>query len=222
MRKSTKTALLIHLFLYFIALILALKVFDVARLVPEYAELGLSTVNGWFRGLFRYGEAGYSTFWYVFTEVLGYVSMAVCAFWTVLCVREVIRSGRLDGVGVDKNLLATAFLYLLTALLCVLFRFVPVNYRPVLLAGQTQLAPSFPSAHVTLYIVSMGSTVFHVWEALGKKKKAAVLLTVLCTVVMAAGTVGRLVAGVNWLTDIVGGMLLGGALLILYSFFFEL
>ncbi len=68
----------IHTFLYAIALILALKVTDVA-VVPGLSKVGLSTLNGWFRNLWHYNDIGYNKFWYYLTEVLGvYIVCSVC------------------------------------------------------------------------------------------------------------------------------------------------
>ena len=112
MGGCSRLILLIHTFLYTIVLILALLVSDVAVL-PGLTKVGLSTLNGWFRNLWQYNEIGYNKFWYNLTEVLGYISFVVCAFWSGLFLREMIKSGGFDGVGVDKNLMATFWLYLI-------------------------------------------------------------------------------------------------------------
>ena len=222
MGGCSRLILLIHTFLYAIALILALKIYDVA-VVPGLTKVGLSTLNGWFRNLWHYNEEiGYNRFWYNLTEVLGYISFVVCAFWSGLYFKEMIKSGRFDGVGVDKNLMATFWLYLIAAGLCVLFRFVTVNYRPIMMPGKTSLTASFPSVHVILFIVAWGSTIFHLVEMLEKNKQLMICLCIVCGVIMALGIFGRMICGVSWFTDIIGGILIGSTLILLYSFFFDI
>ena len=50
-----------------------------------------------------------------------------------------------------------------------------------------------------------------------KNQTTVTVIRVLCVLVIAAVVVGRLLSGVHWLTDILGGLLLGGALLSLFS-----
>ena len=110
MTEAKRLFLLLNIFLYTIALILALKNSDVARIEPLFTKIGLSTVNIWFRNLCHYNEEiGYSKFWYYFTQILGYLSLAPCALWTALFSREMIKSGSLSGVGVGREFLETAY-----------------------------------------------------------------------------------------------------------------
>ena len=220
MSEGKRLILLIHTFLYSIILILALKRCDVA-VVPRVTKIGLSSLNFWFRSLWRFDEiTGYSVFWRVFTQILGYVSLAACAFWTGLFFRETVKSGRLDGVGVDKNLMATFFLYVIAAAVCLLFKLFAVNNSPVAVADKLKLAASFPAFHVMLFVIAMGSSIFQLWDILGETKKLAAGLTALCAAIMAAGIFGSMASGVYWFTDIIGAILISSNLLLLYSFFF--
>lgn len=188
MSEKSRRFLMINSFLYLIALILALKIFDLAGAGPEYVKVGLSKVNIWFRNLWNYGEGmEYSKLWYSVAGILNYVCLATCCFWTVLFVRDAIRSGRLDGVGTDKNLMATFFLYVLTLVSYYLLRILKVNYGPIVMPGQKDLTYSFPSARVLLFIVAMGSTTFHLRDVWNERKKLAAVACVLCIVVMLFG-----------------------------------
>ena len=222
MRDDTKRGLFIFIFLYTICLVLALKVKDVEAIGPKNTEVGLAFLNEWFRNLFHYGEEGYFKFWYVFTQILGYVSYAVCAFWSVLYWREVIKTKGWNGVGVDKNLMATWWLYLLTMIICLVFSRVAINYRPLVMPGKTKLAVSFPSIHVILFIIAWGSTIFHVADIFSERKKLVIVLHSICTFFMVLGIIGRMISGVNWFTDILGGIGFGLTLLLIYSFFFDI
>ena len=221
MTEAKRLFLLLNIFLYTIALILALKNSDVARIEPLFTKIGLSTVNIWFRNLCHYNEElGYSKFWYYFTQILGYLSLAPCALWTALFSREMIKSGSLSGVGVDKNLMATFWLYVFATAFCILFKIFVINYGPVLPPGKTKPFSSFPSVHTVLFIIALGSSIFQIWDILGERKKLAISLTVLCSIIMAIGIFGRMICGICWFTDIIGGILISTTLILVYSFFF--
>lgn len=222
MRDDTKRVLFIFIFLYTICLVLALKIKDVEAIGPRNTEVGLAFLNEWFRNLFHYGEAGYFKFWYFLTQILGYVSYAVCAFWSVLYWREVIKTKGWNGVGVDKNLMATWWLYLLTMIICLVFSRVAINYRPLVMPGKNKVAVSFPSIHVILFIIAWGSTIFHIADLFSERKKLVIVLHSICTFFMVLGIIGRMISGVSWFTDILGGIGFGLTLLLIYSFFFDI
>ena len=50
-----------------------------------------------------------------------------------------------------------------------------------------------------------------------KKKSIQRVLAALCCVIIAVTVVGRLIAGVHWFTDILGGILISISLLSLFS-----
>ncbi|MBO6094010.1 MAG: phosphatase PAP2 family protein, partial [Oscillospiraceae bacterium] len=75
---------------------------------------------------------------------------------------------------------------------------------------------SFPSSHTMLVCVIMGSSI----PLLGKYVKSDVLCTVLriiCAAIIAVTVIGRLISGVHWFTDILGGILISVMLLNLYA-----
>ena len=78
------------------------------------------------------------------------------------------------------------------------------------------LEASYPSSH-TMIVVSIMATASMAFRALCPKKKGWCLAVDIFAAVMIAVTVmGRLIAGVHWLTDIVGGLLLSAALVATY------
>lgn len=215
--------LLKNAFLWFLVLTFALKIFNVVEVGPGTASIGLSKVNIWFRNLCHYNEGvGYSPFWYTLTRCFGYLSMAACAFWAALFVRDMILSGGFDGAGTDKNLAASFFLYVLAAIAFVIFHYLVVNYSPVLLPGKTKPSPSYPAFYVLLSVVAWGSTSFHIADIFDEKTKLRRILIAICMVLMLAGIISCTLCGLNWLTDIGGAILLGILLLLIYSFFFYL
>ena len=146
--------------------------------------------------------------------------MAACAFWAGLFVRDMIKSGGFDGVGTDKNLAASFFLYVLAAIALVIFHYLVVNYSPVLVPGKRKPSPSFPSFYALLSVIAWGSTAFHVADIFSEKAKPRRILIAVCMFLMLAGIICCTLCGLNWLTDIGGAILLGALLLLIYSFFF--
>lgn len=234
--EEGKRFLMKNTFLYLLVLIFALKIVDVSAIGPGGTNVGLSRVNLWFRNLWRYdGELGYAPFWYKFIQVLGSVSLALCAFWVILFFRDMIQSGGWDGAGTDKNLAATFFLFVLVVLLCLPFKKLVVNYGPVLMPDRVKPSASFPSIYTVLFILAWGSTMFHIadtysWgntvshiaDMLGGPKNCIRILHIACTVIMLSGIFGCLRCGLNWFTDVIGGILFSVTLLFFYSFFFDI
>ena len=98
--------------------------------------------------------------------------------------------------------------------LYVLFELLVINYRPVLIDGQ--LEASYPSSTTMLVLCVMGSGIMQLRERI----KAPALkrwLNLAMGAFTAFMVVARLLSGVHWFTDIVGGALLSFALLMLYK-----
>ena len=223
MSNKTKRFILWNSFLYLIALCLALKIVDVSVYGPShaYAQIGLSRLNIGFRKLLHYSDINvYSKPWLTVAAVINIICILLCIFWVIMFIRELVKSGRFDGVGTDKNLWATFFLYAAAGLSCLLLKLFKINYGPV--AGHLRISASFPSVPVLLYIVSIGSTLFHVWDIFGEKKNLSKALTVIGSVLVLLGTVAVSVCGICWLTDVLGSILLGTVLIMLYTFFFDI
>ena len=223
MTDERRRRLLLYTFLYLVALVLALIVYDVDAVGVDYEEIGLSSVNVWFRNLFDYSEeTGYFVPLYYVSKILVYVSLAPCALWTVLYIKEHIRERNLSGVGVDKNLMSTFWLYLLTTIICFIFWLAPVNHSPVLLEGQSEPSVSFPAISVVILIIAWSSTIFQIRDFLGEKKTLMRIVTAVSCVIMGVGIIASLLSGVYWLTDVGGGVLIGATLVLLATFFYDL
>ena len=89
-----------------------------------------------------------------------------------------------------------------------------INYRPVLEDGQ--LAASFPSSHTVLAITFLGAAALQFKNRLDDPKIRTVV-TLTCQTLILLIVLLRLFCGWHWLTDVVGGLLIGVALLLVYS-----
>ena len=200
--------------LLFLLLIVLLKTVDVALDEATGKEIGLSTVN------FAVRDAvGVHLRLYDLTQYLGYFAILAAAGFAVwACVRLLFFRFKLRKAGIDFLVLGA--LYVAVVLIYLLFEVAVVNYRPLLLDGTTPEA-SFPSSHTLISIVVFVSAarMLHRRFAL----RVRYLLFSLPFYALAIFTAAaRLVSGVHWLTDVVGGALLSVALLLLFSFFSDL
>ncbi|MCR4993707.1 MAG: phosphatase PAP2 family protein [Lachnospiraceae bacterium] len=221
MTSDKKVLMFFQFLLYSIAITIAVLTVDVAAIGPDGTKVGLSTINNWFRDLFSYDAGlGYSKFWYNITQIIGYFCLLVCVFWGCVGLYQLIKEKDINRV--DKSLIATGVLYILTIIMYVVFEKCIVNYRPVIMEGETEVEASFPSSHTMLVIVVMGSTFFLVKYFLEEKenmKNIILLVRILCVAVTLLMVAGRLLSGVHWLSDIVAGIFISATLLSLYSFF---
>ncbi len=190
----------------FLLLILLVKVVDVAAVGPEGTKIGLSKLNVGIHEMF-----GEHLGWYTFTNVLGILAILVaCCFAVIGGVQLIYRRSLMK---VDKEILLLGCLYIVTLALYVFFEKVIVNYRPMLMPGGEGPEASFPSSHTMLVCVIMGSGLRLLKKYTKKNQTLQLVLTVVFCLILALTVAGRLLSGVHWFTDVLGGLLLSAALL---------
>lgn len=193
----------------FLGLIVLVRTVDVAAIGAAGTSIGLSTINGAVHTLF-----GVSTFWYNVTSVLGVVAILVVAAFGLLGLYQLIQ--RKNIFAVDKEILALGGLYVVMAVVYVFFEKVIVNYRPIMMADAVEAEASFPSSHTMLICVIMGSAAMLLKKYV-QDDTLRFVLGMVCNVIMAVTVIGRLICGVHWFTDILGGVLISSVLLFAYS-----
>ena len=209
MRKRTGWILSGVLWLLAAAFVYLVRTVDVAPIGPEGTSVGLSRLNGEVSA-----AVGMNMLWYTVTEMLGYASLLVAAFFAGMGIVQLIRRRSLKKV--DSSILALGGLYALTAALYVLFEKVVINYRPVIMPGSEHVEASFPSSHTMLACVILGSAGMLAGRYI-RKRGLQLTIQILCGILIFAMVCGRMISGVHWFTDIVGALLFSGALLTLYS-----
>ena len=189
------------LFLIWIAII---KLVDVSAIGPEGTEVGLAGINK------AIHEAlGVNMILYKITDILGYVALLVAGLFALFGLVQLIKRKSLAKV--DGAIYALAGLYVVTIGLYVIFEKVIINYRPVIMPDEVALEASFPSSHTMLACVIFGSAIVMIGKYIDNDMLRKLLIA-LAAVLLILVVAGRLVSGVHCFTDIVGGVLISGAL----------
>ncbi len=210
MKKSTKRIIESGIFFVIFAVFtLLVKKVDVQAIGPEGSSVGFATVNAKFHEIFAYNE-----FWYKFSERLGYVALAVCAVFALVGAIQFIKGKGLKAV--DKKIIFLGIFYVVVIAFYVIFNKVVINYRPILEADGT-LEASYPSSHTVLalcvFLTMFSQKVFNRKGTTSEKAENVTAGTILVALMV----LSRLFSGVHWFTDIVGGVLLSTALVLLYK-----
>ncbi len=208
--KKSKTIQLV-LSLIFIALFILwtviVKFAFVEQIGPNGTSVGLATING-----FVSARIGVNYFLYNLTDWLSIIAILVAFFYAVLGLVQWIK--RKSILKVDKSVLMLGVYYMVLIAVYLLFEFVVINYRPVLLQGYLEV--SYPSS-TTLIIASIMPTAIIELRTRTKSRLKS-LLTILITLFTALMIIGRTLSGVHWLSDIIGGVLISTGLVFGYSF----
>ena len=173
---------------------------------PENSTVGFATLNEWFHKL-----TGVHMLIYTVTDWLGLVPLLAVAGFGLCGLIQLLKRKSLYKV--DAELLVLGGFYIVVMAAYILFEVFPVNYRPILIEGV--LEASYPSSTTLLVMCVMPTAALQLRAYMGKNKLCRILQIVLASF-MGFMVIGRLISGVHWLTDIVGGMILSMALCMLY------
>ena len=179
---------------------------DVQPIGPENSSVGLAGMNGFIHRLIGVNMALYNL-----TDWLSLVLLGIVLAFGVLGVGQWLRRKKLGKV--DFNLFVLGGFYILTLVVFALFEVMVVNYRPVLIDGI--LEASYPSS-TTLLTLCVIPTAVH---QLRRRIRSAALRRTATFLLMAFAAfmvIARLLSGVHWFSDIVGGILLSAGLVSLY------
>lgn len=180
---------------------------DVQPLGQNGTNIGFATLNCWFHKL-----TGVHMLIYTITDWLGLIPILVCLIFAGVGLIQLITRKSLFKV--DYDIIALGIYYVVVIVAFLGFEMVPINYRPILIEGVMEV--SYPSSTTLLVLSVMPTLIFQVKCRVKNDiiKKIIVICTILFSVLM---VVGRLIAGVHWFTDIVGGILLSVGLFYIYK-----
>ena len=185
---------------------IAITVIDVQPIGPRGSTVGFATVNRLVHQL-----TGAHMALYTITDWLGLVPFGFVVGFGILGLVQWIK--RKNFLKVDQSILVLGGFYLLVMACYILFEMVVINYRPVLINGY--LEASYPSSTTMLVMCVMPTAGMQFNHRIQNKtfKCCVIGLVLAFTLFM---VIGRLISGVHWITDIIGGGLLSAGLVMLY------
>lgn len=208
MKKQNRLRFILSagLLLLFALCTAAVRFVDVKPIGPQNSSVGFAALNGWLHQLF-----GVNMLLYNITDWLGLVALFVALGFAALGAVQLIKRKSL--LRVDSSILVLGGFYVLVGLLYLFFEFNVINYRPILIGGV--LEASYPSSTTMLVMCIMPTAMLQFHQRI-QNRWVKTGVNSLCGAFTVFMVVGRLLAGVHWFTDILGGALLSAALVMLY------
>lgn len=181
-------------------------VVDVKPIGPNNTSVGFSTLNEYVHSL-----TSENMLLYEITDWLGLVPIMVALGFATLGVIQWIKRKSL--VKVDKSLFVLGGFYIVVIALFIFFEIAIINYRPVLINGC--LEASYPSSTTLLVMCVMPTAIMqlnaYIKNTVFKRITAFIMIAFTAFMV-----IGRLISGVHWISDIIGGVLLSFGLVTVY------
>lgn len=179
---------------------------DVQPIGPRGSCVGFAALNGFVHRL-----TGVNMTLYTVTDWLGLVPIGVCLIFAFLGLAQWIRRRHI--LRVDRSILVLGEFYLLVIFCYLFFEEFVVNRRPVLI--EDVLEASYPSS-TTLLVLCVIPTAIMQLQSRIRRRWLSRSLSVLLVLFLIFMVTARLISGVHWITDIIGGGLLSAALVTLY------
>ena len=201
-RNIIISIVLIILSVLFTALV---KNVDVKPIGPNESMVGFADINKLFHNLI-----GSNMTIYKITEVLGYIPIVMALVYVFIGLKQLIKRKSL--LKVDKEIYVLALFYVLVVGVYVFFEKFVINYRPILIDGL--LEASYSSSHTLMSICLCGSSIIINKKLF--KNKFGDIENVLSVILILLIVIGRIISGVNWFTDILGGIIISSTLLVIF------
>ena len=190
----------------FVLWTVAICFLDVRAIGPQGSFVGFAGINGFVHNL-----TGVHWGLYYITDWLGLVPIFVCMGFSILGLIQWIK--RKSICKVDYDILVLGGFYIVTIAVYLLIESVVINYRPVLIGGS--LEASYPSSTTMLVMCVMPTAIMQFGNRIKNKVLRNIIAVAIITFI-AFMVIGRLICGVHWFTDIVGGALLSAGLVMMY------
>jgi len=184
----------------------AIQFVDVQAIGPQESSVGFAAINQLVHNL-----TGVHMSLYTITDWLGLVPLGFVMGFALLGLIQWIKRKHL--LKVDYNILILGGFYIVVVAVYVLFEMFVVNYRPVLINGY--LEASYPSS-TTMLVMCILPTAIMQFNARIKNDVLKRCLASAITAFIVFMVIGRLISGVHWITDIIGGALLSAGLVLMY------
>lgn len=197
------------LFAVFVLYTAAVALIDVKPVGQMNSNVGMATINK------ALSDAiGVHMIWYDITNILGILALLIAAFFGVVGVIQLVTRKSL--LKVDRDIIILGCFYVMVIVCYVLFDHFAINYRPVML--EDTLESSYPSSHTMLAVCVMSTAICQLKWKMRDEHVSRIVQGVLAVLIVLT-VVGRMISGVHWFTDIIGGVLLSAFLVSLYVWF---
>ena len=191
----------------FILWTIAIKWIDVQAIGAQGSRVGFAALN---RSI--HNVTGVHMSLYTITDWLSLVPLGFVLGFAILGLVQWIKRKNLFAV--DRSILVLGGFYVVVMAVYVFFELYAVNYRPVLIEGV--LEASYPSSTTMLVMCVMPTAMMQLYARIKNPalRRCVMFLLAAFTAFM---VIARLVSGVHWFTDIVGGALLSAGLVMMYA-----
>ena len=186
------------------------KTVDVKPIGPNNSNIGFSRLNDAFRSLI-----GSSTLIYKITEVFGLILLLLVVIYGCIGIGQLISRKKIFKV--DREIIILGCLYVLMMVVYVFFEKVVINYRPILI--DNELEASYPSSH-TILALCVGLSSLKVSKRYFNKKYIRIINYITIGLMLVV-FLGRLISGVHWLSDIIGGLIISFTLLSYFNLAYD-
>ena len=184
----------------------AIMFIDVRPIGPQGSVVGFAEVNQYFHTLLGTNMLLYNiTAWLSIPILFIMLGFAMTGLVQLIKRKSLLR--------VDSSILILGGFYVLVFLVYLFFEFFVVNFRPVL--NQGILEATYPSSTTMLMMCIIPTTVMQ-FQRLILVKRLRNIVNAICGIYAGFMIIGRILSGVHWITDIVGGILFSAALVMLY------
>ena len=209
MKKNEKKSLLIgSIFLaMFTVWTVLIQTVDVQPLGQNGTSIGFAAFNCWFHHF-----TGVNMAIYTITDWMGLVPVVICLSFAGIGLVQLIK--RRSPFKVDTDIMILGVYFVIVFLAYAIFEIIPINYRPILIEGKMEA--SYPSSTTLLVLSVMPALIEQIQRRLSGIT-AKRIIKIVAIAFSAFMVIGRLVSGVHWFTDIVGGVLLSAGLFKLYK-----
>lgn len=180
---------------------------DVQQVGQNGTSVGFATLNCWFHKLTNVNMTIYHV-----TDWLGLVPILSCIIFGGIGFVQLIK--RRSVFKVDADIIILGIYYVIVILGYLFFETIPINYRPILIDGRMEA--SYPSSTTLLVLSVMPTVSFQVNRRI-KNIFIKNRINTFVVLFMISMVIGRTIAGVHWLTDIIGSVILSVGLFLIYQ-----
>ena len=205
-QKTLYTA--ISTLVVFVLWTISIQFIDIKAIGPQNSFVGFATLNQFIHNL-----TGVNTILYTITDWLGLVPFGFAMGFALVGFIQLIKRKHI--LKVDFDILALGGFYIVVFAIYIFFELYVVNYRPILINGILEV--SYPSSTTMLVMCIMPTAIMQFNNRI-KNETLKKLISLSIIVFILFMVICRILSGVHWITDIIGGAILSCGLVMLYCF----